>query len=169
MFSLSVARAVEASPHSTTVMILTTRIMTGAAMKMTTAKGSSSECLQQSRIDRVRHIGPSAFDIAQQYRADAKDVRELLLGQMALVYPRLPQHAAPAVAVSRLYLDDAEAAAEITGAYRLTAAIRATDHGKVRSTVVTTRASFSPIVIYLLGPRPLRRRGFVVLANFPQG
>ncbi len=68
--------------------------MTRVTMKMTTLRKVSSECLQQSPIDRIRHISPAALDVVEQHWADAEDMRQPLLGQMALVYPQLPERPA---------------------------------------------------------------------------
>jgi hypothetical protein len=60
--------------------------MTRVTMKMTTLRKISSECLQPPPINCVRHIGPAALDVVEQHRAEAEDMRQPRLGQMALVY-----------------------------------------------------------------------------------
>jgi hypothetical protein len=143
--------------------------MTRVTMKMTTLREVSSACLQPPPINCVRHIGSAAFDVVEQHRADAKDMSQPRLGQMALVYSQLPERLASAPAVSRRNFDETEAATEIAGADGLTAAIGTAEHGQMRPLVVTTGASFGSHAYLPPWPASFGGGAFIVLADFSQG
>ena len=104
---------------------------------------SPSEFLQESPIYRIRHVGAPALDIVQKSRVNFEDVSILLLRESELVDSLLTQRRALAVEIGGFDFHDPEAAAEIAGSNRLTAAVRAAHNRDVRSLIVTARASLS--------------------------